>query len=473
MKTFITLCALIAVTFAASVDLLVAKDLLSNPANGGPRTYHNTDKYTISCCSASNPSYLFTAYNIASLAGKTVSSAILNVNVLSNNPPQRVSASDNSKNPNVQFYTATDFSETPTSNINEFPDFGTEITKVYLNNQAASSIDVTSFVKDAIAANKEFFNVAWNPSGGIGASVTVAAREANNRASFLTVVYSDSQSVESCDANLSGDNNASPARTVSQSCSNANLSGDNNASPARTEKVVCSGNGVCQGEVCKCNAGFKGAECQTPCIPSTSTAAPTSQPPVALTPKPTTTAPTTAAPSSIAPTTTAPTSQPPVGLTPKPTLPICGSENDVNLSGDNNASPARGIRSSSCSANLSGDNNASPARTVVCSGKGGCVNGKCVCNVGFKGENCEIQYCIPSESTKAPTTSAPTSTSPTTAAPTTQPPVGLTPRPTTSAPITKPPVQNESGEDNAREESGAASIVAGAAAVAAAAAALL
>ncbi|KAL0487023.1 hypothetical protein AKO1_001354 [Acrasis kona] len=196
MKLLISLCTLVALTFAASVDLLVAKDLLSNPANGGPSTVHNRDQYTISCCSASNPSYLFTAYNIASLSGKQITSANLIVSVLSNNPPQRVSENDNSRNPNVEFYNATDFSETPTTDISKFPDFDERIEQVYLNNQAPSSIDVTSFVKAALSSNKDFFNIGWNPSGGIGASVTVAAREANSRSSYLRVVYQEESSTE-------------------------------------------------------------------------------------------------------------------------------------------------------------------------------------------------------------------------------------------------------------------------------------
>ncbi|KAL0491895.1 hypothetical protein AKO1_013391, partial [Acrasis kona] len=170
MRILISLCALVALTFAASVDLLISKDLLSNPANGGPSTYHNKDQYTISCCSASNAAYLFTAYNVASLSGKQITSANLYVSVLSNNPPLRFSENDNSRNPNVQFFNATDFSETPTTNISEFPDFGSDITTLYLNNQQVSSFDVTSFVKDAVAARKEFFNIGWNPTGGIGAS---------------------------------------------------------------------------------------------------------------------------------------------------------------------------------------------------------------------------------------------------------------------------------------------------------------
>ncbi|KAL0487027.1 hypothetical protein AKO1_001345, partial [Acrasis kona] len=233
MHKLITLCALVAVTYAASVELLVAKDLLSNPANGGPSTYHNADKYTISCCSASNAAYLFTAYNVASLAGKTISSATLTVNVLSNNPPQRYTDADNSKNPNVQFFNATDFSETPTTNISEFPDFDKEIATVYLNNQAPSNIDVTSFVKYAVAANKQFFNVGWNPTGGIGASVTVAAREANNRASFLTVVYSDASTTAAPTTSAPATCPPCPCGTV-----DANLSGDNNASPARDARTA-------------------------------------------------------------------------------------------------------------------------------------------------------------------------------------------------------------------------------------------
>ncbi|KAL0490463.1 hypothetical protein AKO1_009557 [Acrasis kona] len=169
-------------------------------------------------------------------------------------------------------------------------------------------------------------------------------------------------------------------------------------------------------------------------------------------------------------TTSAPTQSMTPSTTPSPSsssqpttvLPIClPTPINNNLSGDNNASPARRTQtSSSCNANLSGDNNASPARllrSAVCSGKGGCVNGVCVCNVGFRGENCEEQFCIPA-------TSSPTTTN----VPTTTRPI------TTTTSVTKTPTQNESGEDNSKESANTATtIVAGAVGAAAIAAAML
>ena len=94
-----------------------------------------------------------------------------------------------------------------------------------------------------------------------------------------------------CDAGFIGADCEVP---VSTSCSSSNVSGPNVASPGRNaaQASVCNGNGYCLGQVCVCNAGFSGYDCQ-----STST----------------TSAPSTAAPST---TTTAPTQ---------------------NISGDNNA----------------------------------------------------------------------------------------------------------------------------------------
>ncbi|KAL0488512.1 hypothetical protein AKO1_015717 [Acrasis kona] len=384
-------------------------------------------------------------------------------------------------------------------------------------------------------------------------------------------------SAHQCGTNLSGDNNASPARRLRTSSSclpDANLSGDNNASPARAARTapVCSGKGGCVNQVCVCNPGFEGENCEYDC--TTTTGAPTTtSPPVKLTPRPTTSAPTTAAPTTttvapttVAPTTTSPpvnltprpttsvpittcppcpcgtvdanlsgdnnasparrqrthcpvckectttsapttttyapttsapttvaptTTSPPVNLTPRPTtsvptpsspqtsespkpsLPVCSA----NLSGDNNASPARRVKSNTCSANLSGDNNASPARrfrktlTEACNGNGYCSEGSCVCKPGFQGADCEEQcvqvnpcWTCPSgfvhwyetELIKAPgddrCACVPGSS---TSAPTTLPPVQLTPRPTTSAPTTRAPTQNESGDDLSRESNSA------------------
>ncbi|KAL0490505.1 hypothetical protein AKO1_002809 [Acrasis kona] len=110
--------------------------------------------------------------------------------------------------------------------------------------------------------------------------------------------------------NLSGDNLASPARSVltaSSSCENQNLSGDNNASPARRfRNAVCSGHGQCDSnKVCQCVSGFEGANCENACIPATTTSAPantkapstTSSAPATTTTAPTTTKASTKAPS--------------------------------------------------------------------------------------------------------------------------------------------------------------------------------
>ncbi|KAL0486189.1 hypothetical protein AKO1_001816 [Acrasis kona] len=180
---------------------------------------------------------------------------------------------------------------------------------------------------------------------------------------------------------------------------------------------------------------------------------------------------TTSAPTSSAPSTTssAPaTSSEPTTTSLPAGLPICGA--NQNLSGDNNASPARKVltASSSCeNQNLSGDNNASPVRrfrSAICSGHGKCdANKMCQCESGFEGANCENACIHASTTTPAPsTTKAPSTTS----VPTT------TNTPTES---TKVPTQNESGEDTSREEnvSSASTIVAGAVGAAAVAAALL
>ncbi len=267
-----------------------------------------------------------------------------------------------------------------------------------------------------------------------------------------------------CGANISGPNQATPgrrAKRTSASCS-ANISGPNNASPAKRlskllrQSTVCSGNGVCDGDTCVCNAGFEGDECEVACIESTQ--APTTAAP--------TVAPTTAAPSTAAP-------EPPVNETPAPTSPSCVA---ANISGPNNASPAKRTTvcsgngecngnvcvcangytgaecetapttpaptSASCvAANISGPNNASPAkRTTVCSGNGNCNGNVCVCSPGFSGAECE----------NAPSTAAPT-VAPSTAAPTVAPTVA----PTTAAPSTPAPTSgscvnsNISGPNNA------------------------
>ena len=71
----------------------------------------------------------------------------------------------------------------------------------------------------------------------------------------------------------------STAAPVSPSCSSANVSGPNVASPARRLRQAsqCSGNGVCSGQSCVCNAGFSGLDCETATTTTTapSTAAPT------------------------------------------------------------------------------------------------------------------------------------------------------------------------------------------------------
>jgi hypothetical protein len=64
-------------------------------------------------------------------------------------------------------------------------------------------------------------------------------------------------------------------QTPSTTCNTENTSGQNNASPARSFKrqsSVCSGHGTCNGQYCNCNAGWLGADCETPASPSCSNA---------------------------------------------------------------------------------------------------------------------------------------------------------------------------------------------------------
>lgn len=76
---------------------------------------------------------------------------------------------------------------------------------------------------------------------------------------------------------------------------------------------------------------------------------------------------------------------------------IVAAQCPVNQSGSNNSSPAKRTTSTSCSTeNLSGPNNSSPGRAIfdtqVCSGHGRCDGKVCVCNLGYKGTECETAY---------------------------------------------------------------------------------
>jgi hypothetical protein len=191
---------LTAVALSAEIRAPVAKDLMITVANGGgPISQHNKDSYQTSCCSASNAMYLYLAYDISSLQGKDISSAqlVFAPFLAATGAPRVVAPGGTQEYIEYSIYNTTSFRESPAyqsynDNLPQNDKVIGTLNVTVATKQQNNVIDITSAVRASIAVGNTSLYISFGNEGGFGASVTVAAREANALSSYIKIVYSES-----------------------------------------------------------------------------------------------------------------------------------------------------------------------------------------------------------------------------------------------------------------------------------------
>jgi hypothetical protein len=354
-----------AVALAAELRAPVAKDLMITFANGGgPVSQHNSDSYQTSCCSASNAMYLYLAYDISALQGKAVSSAqlVFAPFLAATGAPRVVAPGGTQDFIEYSIRNTTAFRESPAyesynDNLPQSDEVIGTLNVTVATKQQNNVIDITSAIRDSVAVGNTSFYISFGNEGGFGASITVAAREANALSSYIKITYEDS--AESTCAPCPCGSTAGKRRSGCPVCKVCSTMAPTTEPPVEATCAPCpcgstsgkrrSGCPVCK--VCPTNAP--------------STAMPTTEPPVQQTPEPTcapcpcgtasakrrtgcpvckvcpTNAPSTVAPSTMKPTTAAP-SEPTAGVPATTKAPSTEATTTTkspgeNISGDNNA----------------------------------------------------------------------------------------------------------------------------------------
>ncbi len=189
-----------AFSLAAQIRAPVSKDLMITFANGGgPISKHNTDSYQTSCCSASNSMYLYLSYDISALRGINVKSAelVFAPFLEATGAPRVVAPGGTQEYIEYTIFNSTSFRESPAyqSYNEDLPRSDQEIGTLNVTvatKQQNNVIDINAAIRDSIAVGNTSFSISFGNQGGFGASVTVAAREANALSSYIKINYDES-----------------------------------------------------------------------------------------------------------------------------------------------------------------------------------------------------------------------------------------------------------------------------------------
>jgi hypothetical protein len=189
-----------AVALTAEIRAPVAKDLMITFANGGgPVSQHKTDSYQTNCCSASNAMYLYLAYDISALQGKAVSSAqlVFAPFLAATGAPRVVAPGGTQDYIEYSIRNTTSFRESPAyqsynDNLPQSDEVIGTLNVTVATKQQNNVIDITSAIRDSIAVGNTSFYISFGNEGGFGASITVAAREANALSSYIKITYEES-----------------------------------------------------------------------------------------------------------------------------------------------------------------------------------------------------------------------------------------------------------------------------------------